>query len=260
MAQEQPRREAVGPEQEEPIKYGDVFYVSGEAAEKPILPEDAAAMKSAEEIIMGHSPLGGPASLMRSAADSNVQAGLVDPNSRQATEGIRVTEFEPKNHGTRVVTESVNDEVVGQYVEPKFVGVPPTEGATTVNKGGVTIGETLDAVARCAGDQPIDRADAAAIEAAEKRAVGNDLPPGWGLGAEAHHAACWNARAPQEGYMTTIDDVLKDASHKLVRDKIVTREDAKEVLEAEVKNDPEMATTIGGVGEMMSAAARLNQT
>lgn len=45
-----------------------------------------------------------------------------------------------------------------------------------------------------------------------------------------------------------------------MRDKIVTREDAKEVLEAEVKNDPEMATTIGGVGEMMSAAARLNQT
>ncbi|KNA23750.1 hypothetical protein SOVF_022140 [Spinacia oleracea] len=249
MAQEQPKKEAGKPDQQHTFKYGDVFYVSGQAENKPVLPEDASSMESAEKIVMGHSPYGGPASSMRTTAEANVQAGLVDPNSRRTTEGIRVTES--GDHGTRIVTESVNDEVVGQFIEPQFA-------ESTTPK--VTIGETLDAVALYAGDQPIDDADAAAIAAAEKRAVGADPPPGWGLGAEARYAADRNVRAPRPEFMTTLDDVLKDASHKLARDKAVTTEDAKVVMEAEVCNNPEMTTTIAGVGEMMSAAARLNQT
>lgn len=35
------------PEFDEPIKYGDVFLVSGELASKPIAPGDAAMMQSA---------------------------------------------------------------------------------------------------------------------------------------------------------------------------------------------------------------------
>uniref|UniRef100_A0A7C8Z3Q8 SMP domain-containing protein n=1 Tax=Opuntia streptacantha TaxID=393608 RepID=A0A7C8Z3Q8_OPUST len=107
MAQEQPRRG--GPEKE-PIKYGDVFNVSGEVANQPVLSEDAAAMLSAEKIVFGLSPLGGPASVMQSAASVNVQAGLVDPCVPKVTDQIRVTES--KVHGTRFVTEAIGDEVI----------------------------------------------------------------------------------------------------------------------------------------------------
>ncbi|KAL2935695.1 Late embryogenesis abundant protein 32 [Bienertia sinuspersici] len=229
MAQQQPKKESDGPEQQNAIKYGDVFHVSGQTSEKPILPEDAASMESAEKIVMGQSPIGGPASVMRSAADVNVDLGLVDPNSRRTTEGIRVTKSNVE--GTPIVTESINNERL------------------------VTIGETLEAVAHCAGNQAIDKADAAAIAAAEKRAVGANAPPGWGLGAQARNAADWNAKAPRDELVTTIDDVLKDASLKLPHDKAVTREDANVIMEAEVKNDPEMTTTIGGVETQISQEA-----
>ena len=65
---------------EGPIKYGDVFEMSGEMAEQSISPRDAAAMESAENRAFGKTIKGGPASLMRSAAAVNVEAGLVGPN------------------------------------------------------------------------------------------------------------------------------------------------------------------------------------
>lgn len=52
--------------------------------------------------------------------------------------------------------------------------------------------------------------------------------------------------------------MMQDASDKLAHDRPVTHEDAKEILEAEARNDPANAITAGGVGEMMSAAASLN--
>jgi len=41
MSQEQPRC----PKDQDPIKYGDVFHVSGNLAKKPVAPEDAAMMQ-----------------------------------------------------------------------------------------------------------------------------------------------------------------------------------------------------------------------
>jgi len=100
--------------------------------------------------------------------------------------------------------------VVGQYVEPKNEESNPTNPPATVLGGEpVTIGEALEAAARCAGDQPIDMADAAAIAAAEKRALGTDVPPSGGLASEAYLAAAWNTQTTKEELMTTIDDVLQ---------------------------------------------------
>ena len=45
----------------------------------------------------------------------------------------------------------------------------------------------------------------------------------------------------------------------LPRDKAVTREDADRVVAAELRNNPDMTTTPGGVGAAMAAAARRNQ-
>ncbi|KAJ1378892.1 Late embryogenesis abundant protein [Sesbania bispinosa] len=73
MSQEQPRRG----EHEEPIKYGEVFNVSGELASKPITPRDAATMQSAESQVLGQTQRGGPAAMMESAAAINERAGLV---------------------------------------------------------------------------------------------------------------------------------------------------------------------------------------
>lgn len=52
---------------------------------------------------------------------------------------------------------------------------------------------------------------------------------------------------------------MKDATQKLPADKVVTREDAKAVIGAEIRNSPTMSTTRGGVAESLAAAARLNQ-
>jgi len=101
-------------------------------------------------------------------------------------------------------------QVVGQYVEQKEEESNPSNPpATELGGEAVTIGEALEAAARCAGDQPIDMADAAAIEAAEKRALGTDVPSTGSLASEAHLAAAWNAQTNEEELMTTIDDVLK---------------------------------------------------
>lgn len=83
MSQEQPRRprdnENQGQDLErEPITYGDVFPVTGGLADKPIAPQDAAMMQTAETTAFGEPQTGGPADLMVSAAAINERAGLVD--------------------------------------------------------------------------------------------------------------------------------------------------------------------------------------
>ncbi|XP_019056543.1 PREDICTED: late embryogenesis abundant protein 32-like [Tarenaya hassleriana] len=81
MAQKQPQRprdEDLRPH--EPIKYGDVFNVSGELAGKPVSPRDAATVQAAETAMMGKTLKGGPASVMQSAANFNVGAGLLSPD------------------------------------------------------------------------------------------------------------------------------------------------------------------------------------
>lgn len=79
MAHDQQRRGEGGA-----IKYGDVFEMSGEMAEQPISPRDAAAMRSAENRAFGKTIKGGPASIMLEAAKKNVEAGIVGPESDDA--------------------------------------------------------------------------------------------------------------------------------------------------------------------------------
>lgn len=51
----------------------------------------------------------------------------------------------------------------------------------------------------------------------------------------------------------------QDARDKLPADKGATKEDAERVVSAEVRNKPDMATTLGGVADAVTTAARLNQ-
>ncbi|CAL2280833.1 unnamed protein product [Prunus armeniaca] len=125
-----------------------------------------------------------------------------------------------------------------------------------LDRDAITIGEALEATALSAGDKPIDRSDAAVIQAAEMKATGRtEIAPG-GVAAMAEYAASVN---PRDVNKTKLGDVLEDATQKLPADKVVTREDAKAVIGAEMRNSPTMSTTGGGVAESLAAAARLNQ-
>ncbi|CAH1431780.1 unnamed protein product [Lactuca virosa] len=252
MSQGQPRRPQ--PEDQVPITYGDVFQVSGEIANKPITPQDAATMQTAENMVLGKTQKGGPAAIMQSAASVNESRGVVshyDVTSATGDQGVTVSEAVVAGH--HIVTESV----VGQYVGTNTASSP----APLISGGDdqVTIGEALEAAALSAGEKPVDQSDAAAIQAAEVRATGRmQVVPG-GVAAKAQAAASQNARTMRDEDKTKLGDVLVDASTLLPRDKAVTREDAEGVIGAEIRNQPELATYPGGVSASMAAAARLNQ-
>ncbi|CAI8593236.1 unnamed protein product [Vicia faba] len=113
MSQEKPRR----PEKE-PIKYGDVFNVSGDLSSQPIAPRDAAAMQSAEDKTLGQTLKDGPASLMTSAAQKNEDAGFIGHNTATniaRNEGVAVSET--CDSGKRVITETLGGQVLGKFVE-----------------------------------------------------------------------------------------------------------------------------------------------
>ncbi|KAL0388592.1 UNVERIFIED_CONTAM: Late embryogenesis abundant protein D-34 [Sesamum radiatum] len=258
MSQEQPRREqAEG--QQEPIKYGDVFQVSGDLANKPIAPEDAAMMQAAETTVFGQTQKGGPAAVMQAAATRNERAGLVghrDVTDVAGEEGVTVAETNLP--GTRIITESVGGQVVGQYVEAKPVMQTGATGGA-VGQSAVTIGEALEASARAAGDKPVDHSDAAAIQAAECRATGSNIITPGGLAATAQSAAAFNEGLVGDEGKVKLADVLTGATTKLPADKAATREDAKGIISAELRNDPNLKTHPGGVAESVAAAARINE-
>ncbi|PKI60518.1 hypothetical protein CRG98_018994 [Punica granatum] len=81
----------------EPVKYQVLFNVSGELASKPIAPRDAdaAAVEAAEHLVMGQVRRGGVAAKMQSAADFNVQEGLLGPGDANFAkdEGVPMSEF-----------------------------------------------------------------------------------------------------------------------------------------------------------------------
>ncbi|KAF7805178.1 late embryogenesis abundant protein D-34-like [Senna tora] len=258
MSQEQPRRED---EQEElqPIKYGDLFNVEGELAEKTVAPVDAAMMQAAER---------------------NEKAGHVSHRDMTDTAAISITETHLQ--GRRVISESVGGQVV-QQVEGKEGKItklvhevveqfsqrhpilqslsPPatTQEAGTGAGAGITIGEALEATAITAGNKPVEWSDAAAIQAAEVRATGRtNIVPG-GVAAAAQSAATLNARATRDEDKTKLADVLSDATSKLPSDKAATRRDAEGVTGAEMRNDPNLTTHPAGVAASVAAAARLNQ-
>ncbi|KAJ7972775.1 Late embryogenesis abundant protein D-34 [Quillaja saponaria] len=207
MSQAQPERPQPDQfPQQEPIKYGDVFNVCGELASKPIVPQDAATMQSAESQVFGHTQKGGPAVVMQSAAIINQKAGLVgsdDVTNVASKDGVAVSET--KVGGNSIVTETVGGQVVGQYVEPE---VPINSPGRVLDRDSITIGEALEATALSAGDKPVKQTDAAAIQAAEVRATGSDEIPSAGIGAMAQSAATLNTRTMRYANQTKLSDVI----------------------------------------------------
>uniref|UniRef100_A0A7N2M9K0 SMP domain-containing protein n=1 Tax=Quercus lobata TaxID=97700 RepID=A0A7N2M9K0_QUELO len=231
MSQEQSQRS-----EQEPIKYGDVFPIQGELAEKTVAPGDAALMQTAENTILGHIQKGGLG-------------------------GVSITETDLP--GKRVITESIGGQVVDQYSQRAPLAPPAIfeqSGGDGGRGGAITIGEALEATAMTAGQKPVDRSDAAAIQAAEVRATGRiNIVPG-GVAAAAQSAASLNARATSTEEKTKLTDILADATSKLPSDRPVTRRDAEGVTGAEMRNDPYLTTHPTGVAASVAAAARINQT
>ncbi|KAI9089685.1 hypothetical protein K1719_028978 [Acacia pycnantha] len=265
MSQEQPRRpQGDSSNFQDPIKYGDVFNVTGDLAQKPVAPQDAAMMQSAETRVIGRTQSGGVAATMQSASSINEQAGLVGHRDVSDITGDRgVTVMETQVAGRRIVTEAVGGQVVGQYVQPTS-NQPAQVGAGAAAGGGgdtakLTIGEALEATAHTVGDKPVEQSDAAAIQAAEMRATGrNEITPG-GLAATAQSAAAYNAGCDRDEDKIKMSDIVSGAMARLPADKPVTKQDAEGVVGAEMRNNPNVTTTPGGVAASVAAAARLNE-
>ena len=263
MSQGQPRRPEGGDamQADRPIKYGDVFDVSGDLAAQPVAPRDAAMLQSAENEVLGlgQTQKGGPAAVMQSAATINARAGHVGRGQLTgpvADAGVTVTEADLP--GRRVVTESVAGQVVGRFAAPPPVAATEPSGA--LGQDAVTIGRALEAVAAAgAGAKPVDQSDSAAVQAAEMRATGSNLTVPGGVAAAVQAAADQNERAAREEDKVKLRDVLSDARSKLPADKGATREDAERVVSAEMRNKLDLTTTPGGVAEAVTTAARLNQ-
>ncbi|XP_030536107.1 late embryogenesis abundant protein D-34-like [Rhodamnia argentea] len=255
MSQEQPKRPRDEHRREqqpgvEPIKYGNVFSVSGDLASKPIAPQDAAMMQSAEATVLGEPQRGGPVDAMRAAAAWNERAGLVgheDVTDVAAKEGATVG---------RIVSERVAGQVVGQSVE----GATAAAGAQGTQKSAITISKALEAAAQSAGDKPVDRSDAAAILVAELRATGTTVAIPGGLGTSAETAAAYNEGTRREDAKIKISDLLTGATLKLPADKLASREDAEQVVNAEVRTGGKTAAHPGGVAASVAVAARLNES
>jgi len=209
MSQGQPRRPQAQGEalQDQPIRYGDVFDVSGELAGQPVAPRDAALLQSAEEAVLGRTPKGGPAAVLQSAAALNRRAGHVGKGQitgPAADAGATVAEAELA--GRRVVAESVGGQVVARFVAPAPVALAHPAGA--LDQDAVTIGRALEAVAATAGDKPVDQSDAAAVQVAEVCATGASGTIPGGVAAAAQAAADHNARTPRDEDKVKLRDVL----------------------------------------------------
>ncbi|KAH0640260.1 late embryogenesis abundant protein D-34-like [Solanum tuberosum] len=262
MSQQQPRREQ-GDQAADPIKYGDVFSVSGELGEKAVKPEDAAMMQSAETAVLGKMQKSGPAAAMQSAANVNVSAGLVQPGDVTdvaAREGVTVTGTAVP--GANIITESVAGQVVGQYIQPTGGGGGQPQGAATTGGGGgggstreITIGEALEAAGQTIPGKPVDQCDAAAIQAAEVRATGSNVITPGGVAATAQSAAAYNESMIKDEDKVKLGDVLSGATKVLPADKAATRQDAEGVVGAELRNKHDMSTTPGGVAASVTVAA-----
>lgn len=200
MSQEQPRRH----EHQEPIKYGDIFNVTGDLASKVIPPVDANMMQTAETMVFGQTQKGGPAATMQSAASRNERSGFVsheDVSDAARDQGVAVKETDMP--GSRIITETVAGQIVGQFVEPA-----PFIGAAAVVQNPVTIGQALEAIAHTAGDKPVDQSDAAAIQAVEVRATGSNVVIPGGLAASAQSAASFNTGVSKDEDKIKLNDIL----------------------------------------------------
>lgn len=241
MSQEQPRR----PEEQDRIKYGDIFNVGGELAQKPVSPGDASMMQALENALLGQTQKGGAAAAMQSAATRNEKvAKQISEGSGSGTSG--------KNDP---VMEALAEEVLGHSLPSS--GTSGKQGAGMGDA--ITIGEALEATALTAGSKPVEWSDAAAIQAAEVRATGRTSIVSGGVAAKAQSAATLNARINRIEEKTKLADILANATSKLPSDKPATRKDAEGVTGAEMRNDPNLTTHPAGVAASVAAAARLNK-
>ncbi|KAM0873927.1 hypothetical protein ACQ4PT_037733 [Festuca glaucescens] len=265
MSQGQPRRPASSEQaqgQDGAIRYGDVFpAVRGGLAKKPVAPQDAATMQSAETLMFGETVKGGPAAAMQSASMRNERMGAVahdQATDATAEQGVSVSET--RVPGRRIITELVAGQAVGQYLAPDD-DAPTTGGGGGGGAGAatkITIGEALEAAGYAAGSRPVELSNAAAIQAAEVRATGLDANIPGGLAAEAQSAADSNTLAASDEDKTTLGDVLSDATRLLVADKEVEVHDAARVAMAETRNKEDGTARPGGVAASMATAARIN--
>ncbi|KAK4779302.1 hypothetical protein SAY86_006830 [Trapa natans] len=227
--QQQQPRIGTSSSQLQPITYGDVFNVQGELAEKPVTPRDASMMQMAETALLGHTQRGGAASLMQSAASWNVRSGILSSKGGGRSSDASHSDSDSNSD------ESQNGE-----------------------DDAITIGEALEAAALTAAQKPVERSDAAAIQAAEVRATGRTTIIPGGIAATAQSAAIRNARMTSDADKAKLADVLTDAASKLPSDKKATRRDAEGVAEAEMRNSPNLKTHPGGISASIAASARLN--
>ncbi|XVF72387.1 hypothetical protein PTKIN_Ptkin12aG0117500 [Pterospermum kingtungense] len=161
--------------------------------------------------------------------------------------------------GTVVVVDRVHQNTPFSPEKNEPGTVKKASDRPTFDLEPITIGEALETTAISVADKPVDSNDAAAIQAAERRATGGVEDRRCGrLGATAQAAASFNARAAQDVTKITIFDVLSDAASKLSQDKAVTSEDAEEVRGAELRSRPEAFAMPGGVADTMAKAARVN--
>ncbi|KAK8651502.1 hypothetical protein V6N13_141103 [Hibiscus sabdariffa] len=236
--------------QEEAITYGDVFDIQGELAEKPVAPKDAAMMQIAENALLGETTKGCAADAMESAAMKNEKAGFVGPDDVNIHSAVTVKEIHLP--GKRIITESIDNKVIGQYSREAPLSPGPSEQSSGL-RSPITIGEALEATALTAGKKPVDWCDAAAIEAAEVIAIGrSNIIPG-GIAAAAQSAATLNAKTNNEWWSE-----LQNATEKLASDKAATKDDAEGVKVAEMRNDPMLTTHPAGIAASVATAARLN--
>ncbi|KAL1156234.1 hypothetical protein V6Z11_A08G077900 [Gossypium hirsutum] len=149
MSQQQPQQ--LKPDHshdQEPIKYSDVFNVTGELASKPIAPQDAAAIQR-EGSLVRH-----------------------DRANITGYEGVTVTKT--NTGGEAWITEA--KKVVGQYIQPEV----PAVNNPTVTPDPITVGEALEMAVLSTADKadvttmlPRDKAvtpeDADKVVAAELR-------------------------------------------------------------------------------------------
>ncbi|KAF7055239.1 hypothetical protein CFC21_062794 [Triticum aestivum] len=240
------------------VRYGDVFpAVTGGLAEKPVAPQDAATMQSAENLVFGETIKGGPAAAMQSAAMRNERMGVVGHDqATDATTEQGVSVSETRIPGGRIVTEFVAGQAVGQYLAPDDAADAGGAGGDDTK---ITIGEALEAAGYAAGGRPVERSDAAAIQAAEVRATGLDVNIPGGLAAQAQSAADANAWAARDDEKAKLGDVLSNAPAKLVADKEVEADDAARVASAETRNKDDKTVRPGGIAASVAAAARLNK-
>ncbi|KAF7041270.1 hypothetical protein CFC21_051089 [Triticum aestivum] len=252
------------------VRYGDVFLaVTGGLAEKPVAPQDAATMQSAENLVFGETIKGGPAATMQSAAMRNERMGVVGHDqATDATAEQGVTVSETCVPGGRIVTEFVAGQVVSQYLAPD--GADPARGAAGDDTK-MTIGEALEAAGYAAGDRPVEHSDAAAIQAAKVRATGQDVYIPGDLAAQAQSAADANLWAARDEEKAKLGEVLsnataklvahkeRNATAKLVADKEVESDDAARVASAETRNKDDKTVRPGGIAASVAAAARLNK-